>query len=310
MSFKFTVDENIKPWIYTWKSYKRLSMMDPRICTKEYNYDVYDLDELGNKIIESEGSRNLYDENQYSSEAKPFDIIKLVDMEQIVDHSHKNLNPKYYNSRHGTFKKNNKTMLNAIDLAFNKHTSLVLKPVHFLITILQGLSIHINKHAEELRHVFVDHEGQQVLEVERDSFVLGGENEWSSVFEELATLVKQNMHVNLYDISIDNFESIIPATQIVSQLTLMNSMQKYFTYICSTKCGITEITLDGPPEDWLLLKEKVHSLSELNIDDQLQLNWWFDFLIPLIDKVCDTAITAEINKMGQFIMIGRVPYIC
>ena len=54
MSFKFTVDENIKPWIDTWINYKELSIMDPRSCTKEYNYAMYYLDELGNKIIESE----------------------------------------------------------------------------------------------------------------------------------------------------------------------------------------------------------------------------------------------------------------
>merc|ERR1712232_1014228 len=72
----------------------------------------------------------------------------------------------------------------AITNAFAHHYPLVLRPQHIWLLILQAIAKHVDKHAEELRSKWVQHEGKKHLSVSCNDFVLGSaSNNWASVVD-------------------------------------------------------------------------------------------------------------------------------
>lgn len=49
--------------------------------------------------------------------------------------------------------------------AYNQHQNLVIRPDDVWMCILTQFSMYVNKHAEEMRSYFVDHQGRKELEV-------------------------------------------------------------------------------------------------------------------------------------------------
>jgi len=184
-------------------------------------------------------------------------------------------------------------IITALHTAYQSHYALSLSVSDFIILIGQGLGAHINEHAEKLRKHFVDHQGQETIEIFRDEFVMGQQNDWSTVFGEFASQIKQRVKTDVYDVIIDDTSVATATTRIVSEITLMEAMKRFFRYKVSTCCGIPQITLEGTPEDWQKLKDKVHKLVEMDKDNCLELKWWLDQLVPVIDQICETGITRK-----------------
>ena len=59
---------------------------------------------------------------------------------------------------------------------------------------------------------------------------------------------------------ISDFSTTTSVHRIVSQITLMTSVQEFFDYWIGTACGIPAIEMKGTLEDWMKLKEKIISL--------------------------------------------------
>jgi len=185
--------------------------------------------------------------------------------------------------------------MSALHAAYACHYALELSVSDFIILIGQGLSRHIEKHAEKLRNQFVNHEGKEKIQIHRDHFVRGQQNDWSTVFGEFADEIKKRVKTDVYGVIIDDTSVATPTTRIVSEITLMDAMKSYFSYEVMTSCGIPQITLKGAPEDWQKLKDKVVKLVEMNKDDVLQLKWWLDVLVPVVDRICFAGIERKID---------------
>ncbi len=97
-------------------------------------------------------------------------------------------------------------------------------------------------------------------------------------------------------IVIDDTSVATSNSKIVSQICLMEGMQKYFTYEVMTLCGIPQVTLIGAPEDWNRLKEKVDLLCKLNENDRLKLDWWLKHLAPIIEEIVDTGVNRKLDS--------------
>ena len=184
----------------------------------------------------------------------------------------------------------------ALHTAYESHYPLKLSVSDFIILIAQGLSKHINRYPEELRKYFVSHEGKEEIVIDRDEFVLGKQNDWSTVFGDFAQEIKSRVKADIYDVVIDDTSVATKTTRIVSELTLMDCMKSYFDFTVRTRCGIPQITLEGTKDDWEKLRQKVNKLVEINKDDCLCLNWWLSYLIPVVNEICDTAITQKVNS--------------
>ncbi len=77
-------------------------------------------------------------------------------------------------------------IITALHTAYQSHYALSLSVSDFIILIGQGLGAHITENAEKLRKHFVDHNGKETIEIHRDGFVKGQQNDWSTVFGEFA----------------------------------------------------------------------------------------------------------------------------
>eukprot|EP01084_Bolivina_argentea_P041694 76955_1 len=66
------------------------------------------------------------------------------------------------------------SFIKCAELAYAKHYPLLIKPQHIFILIIQAISIHVDKNAEQLRYKFVDHEDKMQLIVPTNAkFVKG-----------------------------------------------------------------------------------------------------------------------------------------
>ena len=127
--------------------------------------------------------------------------------------------------------------IQAIHLAYSNHLPVILTPDMIWYLIATGTSIHIRKNAEKLRSKFVNHEGQKEIVVRRDYFVFNGINPWNEVIEEFSEKIELNSKLETNKLFKSNFSTTSQESQVVSQIVLMDAMEKYFSFTFVTLCG-------------------------------------------------------------------------
>lgn len=174
--------------------------------------------------------------------------------------------------------------LAAVHTAYSQHYPLVLTPDVIWMCIAQGFAQHVNLNAENLRHLFVEHEGKKKLTVRRDDFVKGSpSNRWPEVFNDFATQIRAAVGEKVFGALTPTFSTTGAVERAAAQLVVMDTFKEYFEYRVCTLCGIPEITLEGTVADWTALKEKALSLGEFD------LTWWIDELVPVLDQFVKAA---------------------
>jgi len=173
--------------------------------------------------------------------------------------------------------------ISAVHIAFDHHYPFALSPDDFWLCIAQGFAAHVNENAEKLRSRFVKHEGKEHIEVVRDFFVKGSaDNDWPGAFGEFSDQLAQHIG-KTRDLIVADFSTTGLIEKAASEIVLMDAMSAYFTYGMRTACGIPEITLLGTVEDWRRVKARAAVLAEYD------LGWWIDALLPVLDKVIESA---------------------
>jgi len=166
-------------------------------------------------------------------------------------------------------------LLTALQFAFYDHLPLRLSPDAIWITLARGFALHVNEHAEALRHRFVSHSGKEKLVVQRMDFVPGKDNPWPEVFEEFNEQLAEKTG-GLNSLVQADFSTTGPVERAVSNLMAMDTFKSYFEYIMYAGCGIPEITLTGTVEDWQAIRSRVQSFAEYGLED------WVTALDPIL----------------------------
>jgi hypothetical protein len=152
----------------------------------------------------------------------------------------------------------------AAHLAYSDHLPLVITPDSIWYLISSGVAKHINQHAEELRHKFVSHEGKKEILIRRDDFVLGSQtNPWHEVVDDFSGKIRENTNNDVADLMVADFSTTSKDARVVSQIVLMDAMQKYFDFKFQTMCGIPEIRIAGDKQDWENVRNKTSKLVGL-----------------------------------------------
>lgn len=197
----------------------------------------------------------------------------------------------------------------AVHLAYSYHLPLVISPDMIWYLISSGLAQHINKHAEELRSKFVDHEDKRLIEIIRDDFVLdkSASNPWHEVVDEFAVKLEELTKNDAADLIVASFSTTTKTSRVVSQLVLMDAMQKYFDYQLLTRCGVPEIRISGAKEDWQKIQSKVqHMVSimpELEAWTQNGLNEILQNFVDVFDEKINSNFWNQIYKRIYFILV-------
>lgn len=171
----------------------------------------------------------------------------------------------------------------AIGTAYNQHRPLSLSPDAVWLVIARGFAMHVEANAEQLRHHFVKHEGKQYIEIRRDSFVKGSDqNDWPGAFSEFSDRIADHIGKKR-ELVVANFSTTTPTSKAASEIVLMDAMKSYFRYGMRTMCGFPRITLEGTVEDWEAIWTRTAYLSEFG------LGFWLDQLLPVLEKFVMTA---------------------
>ena len=192
--------------------------------------------------------------------------------------------------------------------AFAQHKPIALTPDLIYGYIAKGFAIHIKNHAEELRHLFVQHEGKKTLKYRNDAFVLGSENNpWELVFENFAgQLYNETSGSNLVQNNL-RFTTTTPVAIAHRNVLAMEAMESYFEYEFSTACGVASVTLLGELEDWLTLKQVVwkqfKEIKDYVHTNQLHnasLSWWEQPLMTILNKIILAHQSKETGKDNDY----------
>ncbi|EPS38131.1 hypothetical protein H072_8118 [Dactylellina haptotyla CBS 200.50] len=144
--------------------------------------------------------------------------------------------------------------------AYNNHHHLVIRPDDIWITILTQFSIYVNRHAEELRSMFVSHEGQKQLTI--NSVGTRYSVDFGSFAVQFSDLLDQNViDPELRNWIMPNFTTTEDNDKIVSSVIMMATLQKYFAYGIHLMCGLPAVTLLGEKSDWEMLLQKLEKLQ-------------------------------------------------
>ena len=163
--------------------------------------------------------------------------------------------------------------------AFDNHYSLVLSPDMIWLLISQGIATHINENAERLRNRLVDFDGQRVLRIVTSRDLLENEEDWEWIIQAFSDSIDSNMKAVFSDLMVCNFSTTGALERVTSQITMMESVKKYFKYeVHYSSCGIPNITLLGTPDDWKEIRSRISRL------DDLDLGWWREELEPVLDE--------------------------
>ena len=185
-------------------------------------------------------------------------------------------------------------LLSTVYEAYSNHYNLRTGPEDWWYTIIQtvALAVDRNSKSEEVRKFFVQHEGKKILAVQVGAGPLKVEEiDYSWLFDQFSQKIEENINVPEYvQQIIPDFSTTTKIHTIVSQITLMSSVQEFFEYLSYTMCGIPSIEMKGTEDDWIDFGLKIKSLRrtleplEYVIFDN---NWW-DKVEEIAVKLLDT----------------------
>ncbi|KAL9953540.1 hypothetical protein ACROYT_G040971 [Oculina patagonica] len=170
-------------------------------------------------------------------------------------------------------------LFSAVLTAYNNHWKLRTSPDDWWFSVIKRVASAIDRNAkkESVRNMFVDHEEKKTIEViVSDTSIYTVNYSW--FFDQMAKGIQKNVKVpEFVDGMTADFSTTTAVQKIVSQITLMYSVQEYFGYKL-TLCGIPAVEMLGTEEDWNKLKSKLNVLQTLlepiENDLGLESEWW------------------------------------
>lgn len=191
-------------------------------------------------------------------------------------------------------------LVHAVHQAFAQHLPVTITPDAIFSTIAYGISEHVEKHAEELRDVFVKHEGKKELIVRDDSLIKGSwDNHWASVIARFKTMLLDDMsgkHAN--ELLKTSFSTTTEVESTAHALVFMDIVKNYYDYTVVTLCGIPYIEIAGEKEDWQRLASICDEfLPQIKLDDwNNELQGILKHFIAAFDGNVDTMFWKRIYK--------------
>lgn len=171
-------------------------------------------------------------------------------------------------------------LIEAIHLAFSQHRPLILSPDCIWLTIVQGFGHHLNQNAEALRGRIVRHKDQKVLQVRTESLEPAA---WPSLVSQFSEQIQESSDPVLHETLLCDFSTTTPIIRTAFEVALMDAYKRYFKFVVMCVCGIPCITLEGSPEDWQRIRERIEVLATFGLE------WWTSRLALILDEFISTA---------------------
>lgn len=180
--------------------------------------------------------------------------------------------------------------VNAAIEAYNNHHHLVLRPDDVWLAIGISFANFVDAHAEQMRKIFVTHEGKIELEV-----VGGGTIQtanFPSLIQQMSELIEKNTNPIIRQWMEPNFSTTTNKDRLIGNVLLMGAMKNYFTYRMSLRCGLPAVTLEGTLEDWKNIRKGAEKIKEIAASSPStiasHLTKWYEILTPVLEEFIKT----------------------
>lgn len=153
-------------------------------------------------------------------------------------------------------------LFSAILACYNNHWVLKTGPHDWWTVVSRRIASALDEHGdvEEVREFFVTHKGQKEIIIG----VVENAIDYSWLFSQFSSQIRKNINTPGYvDLMQSDFSTTTPDQGIISQVILMSSVKKYFSYKMKLGCGIPGVEMDGTEKDWEMLIEKLNNLETL-----------------------------------------------
>lgn len=142
--------------------------------------------------------------------------------------------------------------------AYSQHHHLCIRPEDVWFAILTQISFYINAHAEDLRSLFVAHEGKKELKAVHHIA------DFASLAVQMGDRIGENvLDPELKDWVLPAFSTTTDSDRVIGSILFMGAMQKYFSYSMVVFCGLPSVTLLGCVEDWENILNRLDRLDLL-----------------------------------------------
>jgi hypothetical protein len=183
-------------------------------------------------------------------------------------------------------------LIETVHLAFSEHRPLILSPDCIWLTIVQGFAHHLHENAESLRGRIVAHDEKKNLTVRTESL---DENHWPAMISQFSEQIRRNSDPVLHETLLCNFSTTTPKIRTSFEVALMDAYQRYFEYNAMCVCGIPTVTLEGTPDDWQRIRDRVEVLATFDLE------WWTSRLTPILDQFVTTSMGSPDRAFWQAI---------
>lgn len=177
----------------------------------------------------------------------------------------------------------------ALELSYYEHRPLIISPDMIWLMICQGVSTHIQLNSEKLRHHLVNFEDKKDITVYRNDTDVKNDMYWKSIIDDYSEKVKVYNRDSIYNYMVTDFTTTTHVEKTVYKIAYLDAFNSYFTYALIT-CGIPSITIEGAPEDWQKIYDRVDYFRKYDLE------WWIDSLKPNLKHFVD-ASKGEIDTL-------------
>ena len=181
----------------------------------------------------------------------------------------------------------------AVLACYNNHWVLKTSPDDWWNVIARNVAQHIDENGEKtkVRNFFVSHEGKVQIKIVLPEGLQQIKYDHDWIFNQFSEAIRDRIKTPGYvDKMNADFSTTFSDQKVASQIMLMSSLQKYFEYICVSRCGIPGVEMEGTKEDWNKLIDKTESLQRMlePIMDEIGLEKWFGTTKTMLGKLLET----------------------
>ncbi|MEL7120662.1 MAG: DUF4419 domain-containing protein [Bacteroidota bacterium] len=188
--------------------------------------------------------------------------------------------------------------------AYSDHRPFTISPEMIWLLIQQGISIHLYHNVGKVVKYYPELIEKKELKIERNG-TIDQLSDWRDVISFFVDQMGSYLSAEFIDNFKLNFSNSTTDEIIAGDLMMMDAMQPYFKYLVNVFiCGIPNIELEGSANDW----DKI--LLKINYFRKLDLDWWFDKIEPIINKIKE-AFSGKIDRsfwMNMFKVHTREDY--
>ncbi|KAH6842497.1 hypothetical protein B0I37DRAFT_447960 [Chaetomium sp. MPI-CAGE-AT-0009] len=186
--------------------------------------------------------------------------------------------------------------------AWGEHLHLVVRPDEVWFTILVQMNFYMLSHAEEIRSLFVDHEGQEEIYIE--------DYTWYDVLIRFKDEIQKRVKTDwLLDWITPNFSTTTDSDIMTANILMMGLSKAYFKYIGKQVCGLPSVTLLGTQADWDKLLAKLDRLPDFGAEP----TEYKARLLPILTRIASSFAdpdSAETRLFWNQIVNAKAAHMC